>query len=129
MHKKKRDASKDSNGSAVDPIGRDKSKDPNKKVYRLSSNERKEDVKLLLSVKTVENDDEKIAKVSANAKRKGRLIIGAGKKSSIAASSPEGAKNTRSGARPPTIITNNVNLKNRRLRSQETGVNGPALKT
>lgn len=49
MHKRKREASKDSNNSAADPNARDKSKEPQKKNIaniRLSSTDKKDDVKL-----------------------------------------------------------------------------------
>jgi hypothetical protein len=126
MHKKKRGVSKDSNGSAADTSARGKSKDPNKKIFRLGSIERKDETKVGVSGKNIDLDDEKTSKVSS--KRKGRLIIGASKKASKAASSPDGAKNARLGTMP-TIVTSNANLNHRRLRSQESGINGPALKT
>lgn len=54
--------------------------------------------------------------------KKKRIIIGGGKKGSLAAHSPDGGKKnaTISQGRGTSHISNNtVNLKNRRLRSQE----------
>lgn len=116
MHKRKRDASKDSGGS-VDPSAREKklsiSRNKISPRIRLSSNEKKDNVKLEVSGQTIEaKEDEK-----KSTTKKKRIIIGGAKKSSIAASSPEGSKKPSNGPRSTHISSNSVNLKNRRLRS------------
>lgn len=91
MHKRKRDASKDSGGS-VDPQFREKklmiSKNKISPRIRLSSNEKKENVRLEVAGMTIESGTDEKKSTS----KKKRIIIGGGKKASIAASSPEGSK-------------------------------------
>ena len=92
MHKRKRDASKDSGGS-VEPSLRDKkltiSRNKISPRIRLASSEKKDDVKLAVAGRTIENGEEEKKSTS----KKKRIIIGGIKKgASIAASSPEGSK-------------------------------------
>jgi hypothetical protein len=123
MHKKKRDASRDSGGSLDTNIPKESKKLLKKQVsprIRLASHEKAIDVKLEVAGMTIDTNNKDEDKGSKGPIKKKRVIIGQIKKGSVAASSPEGQKKiSRSGVRSSGPGTGSANVKNRRLRSQD----------